>query len=362
MHLRTTPLDLALERPFTISRGTLYQARNLLLEIEADNATGLGEAGPDSSGYYGETRATMEAALQVFADVLAGPAGNDPLLLEDITAALDQSLHRNMAARSAVDMALYDLAGKILGVPVYRLLGLNPERTPLSSFTIAIASPEEMARQAAAAAEAYPILKIKLGTSQDVEIVRAIRSVSKATLRVDANAAWSPKEAVRAIEALAPYGIELIEQPVAADDFEGLKLVHRHSPVPIIADESCVTLDDVPRVAGSVDGINIKLAKCGGIGNALKMIHAARAHHLQVMLGCMVSSSLAITAAAHLTPLVDFADLDGPLLLERDPFAGIRFQKGRILLPDAPGLGVTARGQEDTGGTSENLGNVETEN
>jgi len=345
MHLHTTPLDLALQRPFTISRGTLHQARNLLVEIEADNLRGLGEAGPDSSGYYGETRATMQAALQVFADVLAGAAGNDPLLLEDISAALDQSLHRNMAARSAVDMALYDLAGKILGVPVYRLLGLNPERTPISSFTIAIASPEEMARQAAAAEE-YPVLKIKLGTPQDVEIVRAIRSVSNATLRVDANAAWSPKEAVRTIEALIPYGIELIEQPVAADDFEGLKLVHQHSPVPIIADESCVTLADVPRVAGAVDGINIKLAKCGGLGTALKMIHTARAHHLQVMLGCMVSSSLAVTAAAHLSPLVDFADLDGPLLLERDPFAGVRFEKGRILLPDAPGLGVTARGQE----------------
>jgi L-alanine-DL-glutamate epimerase-like enolase superfamily enzyme len=288
----------------------------------------------------------MQAALEVFADVLAGAAGKDPLLLEDITAALDQSLHRNMAARSAVDMALYDLAGKTLGVPVYRLFGLNPERTPVSSFTIAIAAPEEMARQAAAAA-AYPILKIKLGTQEDVEIVRAIRSVSKATLRVDANAAWSPKEAIRTIEALAPYSIELIEQPVAADDFEGLKLVHRHSPVPIIADESCVTLADVPRVAGSVDGINIKLAKCGGIGNALKMIHAARAHQLQVMLGCMVSSSLAVTAAAHLTPLVDFADLDGPLLLERDPFAGVRFEKGRLRLPDTPGLGVIKAHDED---------------
>jgi L-alanine-DL-glutamate epimerase-like enolase superfamily enzyme len=340
MQLRTAPLDLPLQRPFTISRGTLYQARNLLVEIQADNATGLGEAGPDSSGYYGETRATMEAALLIFAEVLAGAAGKDPLLREEIMAALDQSLHRNMASKSAVDMALYDLAGKILGVPVYRLLGLNPERAPVSSFTVAIASPEEMARQAAAATEEYPILKIKLGTPEDVEIVRAIRSVSSATLRVDANAAWSPKEAIRTIEALSAYGIELIEQPVAADDFEGLALVHRHSPVPIIADESCVTLADVPRVAGAVDGINIKLAKCGGLGNALKMIHAARAHHLQVMLGCMVSSSLAVTAAAHLSPLVDFADLDGPLLLERDPFAGVRFEKGRILLPDGPGLGV----------------------
>lgn len=340
MQMRTSALDLELRRPFRISRGTQYHARNLLVEIEAgDHLTGIGEAGPDSSGYYGETRATMQAALEVFRGVL----GDDPLLLEDITSSLDRSLyHGNAAAKSAVDMALYDLAGKILGIPVYRQLGLNPAETPVTSFTIAIDTPEEMARQAAAAAE-YPILKIKVGTPQDVETVRAIRAVTTATLRVDANAAWSPKEAIRTIEALAPYNIELVEQPVAADDLEGLRLVRQHSPVLIIADESCVTLTDVPKMAGCVDGINIKLAKCGGLHHALKMIHAARAHHLKVMLGCMVSSSLAVTAAAHLTPLVDFADLDGALLLANDPFQGVRFEQGRILLPETPGLGIVKR-------------------
>jgi L-alanine-DL-glutamate epimerase-like enolase superfamily enzyme len=343
MHMRTTSLDLELRRPFRIARGVLYQARNLQVEISDSDLSGIGEAGPDSTGYYGETRATMQAALESF----AGALGDDPLLIEDVITELDRTLfHGNTAAKSAVDMALYDLAGKVLGVPVYRLLGLNPARAPVTSFTISIDSPEEMARQAALAAEQYSILKIKVGTAADIEMVRAIREVTTATLRVDANAAWNPKEAVRAVEALAPYGIELIEQPVAADDLDGLRLVRERSPIPIIADESCVMPEDVPRLAGCVDGINIKLAKCGGLRNALKMIHVARAHHLAVMLGCMVSSTLAITAAAQLAPLVDYADLDGALLLANDPFQGVRFDAGRILLPEAPGLGVVPRTQD----------------
>jgi L-alanine-DL-glutamate epimerase-like enolase superfamily enzyme len=341
MDMRITPLDLELRRPFRIARGTQYHARNLLVEIEAgDHLTGIGEAGPDSTGYYGETQATMQAALEAF----AGALGDDPLLVEDIIAELDRTLfHGNRAAKSAVDMALYDLSGKVLGVPVYRLLGLNPARAPATSYTISIDSPQEMARQAASAALTYPILKVKVGTAADVEMVRSIRNVTAVTLRVDANAAWEPKEAVRAAEALAPYGIELIEQPVAAHDLDGLRLVRERSPIPIIADESCVTLEDVPRLAGCVDGINIKLAKCGGLRNALKMIHVARAHHLKVMVGCMVSSSLAITAAAHLAPLVDYVDLDGAELLANDPFQGVRFEEGRMVLPETPGLGVVPR-------------------
>jgi L-alanine-DL-glutamate epimerase-like enolase superfamily enzyme len=339
MLIHTHPLDLELARPFKISRGTEQRlARNLLVEVEHGGVTGIGEAGPDSSGYYGETRATMQAAIDEFAPVL----GDDPMLIEDILSALDTCLHHgHSAAKSALDMALYDLVGKSLGIPVYRLFGLNPVSTPVSSFTISIDTPKVMAERAASAN--YPVLKIKLGTGNDVEIVRAIRDATSATLRVDANAAWSPKEAIQTIEAIAPYGIELVEQPVAADDLGGLKQVTQHSPVPIIADESCRTPVDVPKVSDCVDGINIKLAKCGGLRNALKMIHIARAHHLKVMLGCMVSSSLAITAAAHLTPLVDFADLDGPLLLADDPFLGVGFSEGKILLPDSPGLGVAWR-------------------
>jgi L-alanine-DL-glutamate epimerase-like enolase superfamily enzyme len=341
MLIHTRPLDLELRRPFKISRGTGQRlARNLLVEVEHSGLIGIGEAGPDSSGYYGETRATMQAAIDEFAPIL----GDDPMFIEDILSALDTRLHHgNSAAKSALDMALHDLMGKILGIPVYRLFGLNPASTPVSSFTISIDSPQVMAERAAAASAHYPVLKIKLGTGNDLEIVRAIRDATSATLRVDANAAWSPKQAIQTIEAIAPFGIELVEQPVAADDLAGLKQVTQHSLVPIIADESCRTPVDVPKVSDCVDGINIKLAKCGGLRNALKMIHIARAHHLKVMLGCMVSSSLAITAAAHLTPLVDFADLDGPLLLANDPFLGVGFSEGKILLPDSPGLGIVWR-------------------
>jgi L-alanine-DL-glutamate epimerase-like enolase superfamily enzyme len=199
-----------------------------------------------------------------------------------------------------------------------------------------------MAKKALLAKD-YPILKIKVGTKHDIDILKAIRDVSTATIRVDANTAWTPKEAIKTINALASYNIEFVEQPVVAHDLAGLKLIRDNVPVPIIADESCVTVDDIPRVAECVDGINIKLMKCGGIRHALKMIHVARAHNLRIMIGCMIESSLAITAAAHLTPLVDYADLDGHLLIDDDPYEGVKVENGKLVLSDGPGLGVKAR-------------------
>ncbi len=177
--------------------------------------------------------------------------------------------------------------------------------------------------------------------------MRAIREATDATLRVDANAAWTAKEAIRVIRELEPYGLEFVEQPLPPEDIEGLRFVREHVTLPIIADESCVTVDDIPRLVGVVDGINIKLMKCGGIHHALKMIHTARAHHLKVMLGCMIESSLAITAAAHLSPLVDYADLDGNLLTSDDPFEGVKVEHGKLMLPDRAGLGVRPRDGEE---------------
>lgn len=337
MELQAQPLDLTLANPFRIARGVQLVARNVLVRIEHEGLIGCGEAAP--SAFYGEKRESVLMALTYFGEHL----GDDPGLIDDILASCDRTLGGNAAARAAVDMALYDLLGQRLGVPVYALLGLNSARTPRTSFTIAIASPEEMAARAAAAARTYPVLKIKLGTDHDLEIVRAIRAATDATLRVDANAAWTPKQALRTIEALAEQDVEFVEQPVAKGDLEGLQFVRERSPLPIFADESCVTLEDVPKVAGRVDGINIKLMKCGGIHAALRMIAAARAHHLQVMLGCMIESSLAITAAAQLSPLVDYADLDGALLIESDPFDGVRVERGKLVLPERPGLGVRQR-------------------
>jgi L-alanine-DL-glutamate epimerase-like enolase superfamily enzyme len=254
---------------------------------------------------------------------------------------MNRVMRGNGSAKSAVSAALHDLAGKRLGVPLYRLWGLDPAGAPTSSFTIAIADDAEL-RCKVREAEAYPILKVKLGTDRDEDILRAVREEAPSKrLRVDANAAWSAKRALRMIELLTDFGVEFVEQPLPAHDLDGMRFVRERSPLPIIADESCLVATDVPRLAGVADGINVKLSKCGGLREALKMIAVARAHGLLVMVGCMIETSLGITAAAHMAPLVDFADLDGAALLADDPFRGASIEGGVITIPDAPGLGVT---------------------
>jgi L-alanine-DL-glutamate epimerase-like enolase superfamily enzyme len=333
MHIDARPIDLKLSTPFRISRAVTQVAPNVIVQIAHKEWTGYGEAAPDE--FYGETQETVLACIAAF----AGNLGDDPFLIEDIMSDLDHIIRLNPAAKAAVDMALYDLVGKMLNVPVYKLLGLNPAHTPQTSFTLGIDTPGNMAKKALLARE-YPILKVKVGTRHDLENIQAIREVSSATIRVDANTAWTPKEAIRMINALAPYNIEFVEQPTSPRDLDGLRLIRENVPLPIIADESCVTIDDIPRLAGCVDGVNFKLMKSNGMTSVLKMIHVARAHNLRVMIGCMIESSLAITAAAHLTPLVDYADLDGHLLIDNDPYEGVKVVNGRLVLPDAPGLGV----------------------
>ncbi|HEY8745616.1 MAG TPA: dipeptide epimerase, partial [Chloroflexota bacterium] len=295
----------------------------------------VGEADPSS--YYGETGDTVRACLKLFGDLL----GDDPMALQTITMALESRLRLNPAAKAAVECALHDLIGKRLGVPLYQLFGLDPTRTPQTSFTIGIADPEEMARKAAVASD-YPVLKVKVGTADDVARLRAIRSVRPdARIRVDANAGWStPREAAGAIERLTQFDVEFVEQPLPPGDPDDLRWLRLHSSLAIFADESCVTAADVHRLAGAVDGIVVKLAKCGGLRAALLQIHTAHLHGMQVMIGCMIESSVGITAAAHLTPLVEYADLDGNLLVSDDPFQGVRVQHGRLMLPMSPGLGV----------------------
>ncbi len=336
MQIDAKPVDLKLTVPFRISRGVQYTSPNAIVQVNHNEVTGYGEASP--AEYYGESVETVLACIALF----AGNLGNDPFLIEDIMHNLDNIIGLNPSAKAAVDMALYDIMGKMLGVPVYKLLGLNPAHSAHTSFTIGLDTPINMAKKALVARD-YPILKIKVGTKHDLDIIKAIRDVTDATIRVDANTGWTPKEAIKNIAAFAPYNIEFVEQPVPAHDLAGLKLIRDNVPLPIIADESCVTVEDIPRVAECVDGINIKLMKCGGISHALKMIHVARAHNLRIMIGCMIESSLAITAAAHLTPLVDYADLDGNLLIDNDPYTGVTVEKGKLVLPDGPGLGVKAK-------------------
>ena len=322
--------DLQLQHPFKIARRATDAYRQVI-SVEIDG--GVGETAP--ARFYGETVETVQVALEAIAPEL--PDNLDAI--HDVMATVDATLGGNYAAKSAIDMALHDRLGKKLGVPLYQLWGLNPHKTPYTSFTIGLDEPEVMAEKTRQA-EMYPILKVKLGTPRDIEIIQALRDVTDKPIYVDANTAWTPKEAIRKIHELAQYGVELIEQPTKPDDLDGLKFVRENSELPIIADESVKRTSDIPALAECVDGINIKLVKCGGLLEAHRMINVARAHGLQIMIGCMIESSLGITAAAHLTPLVDYADLDGHLLIANDPYTGITLDKGKLILPKNPGIGV----------------------
>jgi L-alanine-DL-glutamate epimerase-like enolase superfamily enzyme len=326
--------------PFVIARGGASEWRLVWVRVvDDDGAEGWGEAAP--SRFYGETTDTVIATLERLAPVLAGA---NAWSLEAIEAEMNQVIRFNPSAKSAVSAALHDLAARRLGVPLHVMLGLDASRTPLSSFTIPITSDDEGLRRALDDAASYPVLKVKLGGPRDADTIAGVRATAPDKIvRVDANAAWTPKQALHMIDVLLDYDVEFVEQPVAAHDLEGLRFVRERSPLPIIADESCLVATDVPRLAGAVDGINLKLAKCGGLREALRIIATARAHGMSVMAGCMVETSLGITAAAQLAPLLDYADLDGAALLAVDPFDGASIAGGVITLPPTPGLGVTRR-------------------
>lgn len=324
--------------PFVIARGGASEHRLLRVRItDDDGVEGWGEAAPNR--FYGET---PESALGALARLTPIVEQANPWAIEDVEQDMNRALRFNGSVKSAISAALHDLAGKRLGVPVYKLWGLDPAKAPLSSFTIAIAPSDDELRRRVEQAADYPVLKIKLGSDRDAEIIRTVRTAAPdKILRVDANAAWTAKHALRMIELLLDYDVEYVEQPLPAHDLDGLRFVRERSPLPIIADESCVMATDIPRLAGIVDGINIKLSKCGGLREALKMIATARAHGMLVMCGCMIETSLGISAAAHFAPLLDFADLDGAALLSDDPYRGATITGGKISIPDAPGLGVT---------------------
>lgn len=341
IRLRAEVVTVHTRHPFIIARGGTSEYRTLrVILTDSDGAEGWGEAAPNR--FYGETPESALAAVERIAPVIADL---DPWSLEESEARMNAAIRLNGSVKSAVSAALHDLAGKRLGVPVWKLWGLDPAKAPRSSFTIAIAPDEdELIRRIEEAAE-YPVLKIKLGTDRDADIIRTVRTAAPdKTLRVDANAAWTAKHALAMIELLMDYGVEFVEQPLPPHDLEGLRFVRERSPLPVVADESCVTSADIPRLAGVVDGINIKLSKCGGLREALKMIAVARAHGMLVMCGCMIETSLGITQAAHFAPLLDYADLDGAALLKDDPHVGASIAGGQITLPEGPGLGVELRG------------------
>jgi L-alanine-DL-glutamate epimerase-like enolase superfamily enzyme len=333
MHVSVEPITLHLVSPFRIAHGTSVVRHNVLVYVADGEHEGIGEAAPVRQHH--ETQAGVLDYLAALPSLSA-----DPFQLEEILSALPLG---SQAARAAVDIALHDLIGKKLGIPLYRLFGLNPNSAPPTSFTIGIGTVEEVQTKAREAAEHFSILKLKLDGDHHLDLVRSVRAVTDGRLVADANCGWTQDQALQLIPALADLGIEWIEQPLPEEDLDGLRRVREASPLPIFADEPVRTARDIPRLAGSVDGVNIKVMKAGGLREALRMIAIARAHDLQVMLGCMVETSVGITAAAHLAPLVDWADLDGNLNLTHDPFVGVRTERGRLVLPDDAGLGVTPR-------------------
>jgi L-Ala-D/L-Glu epimerase len=342
LRLETEIVTVQTRHPFVIARGGSSEWRVVWVRlITSDGLEGWGEAAP--SRFYGETAETVLAALERLRPIIESA---DPWDIESTERAMLAALRFNAAARCGVSAALHDLQGKRLGVPLWKLWGLTPAESPRSSFTIAIAADDDTlrARVHEALAAGYPILKVKLGSDRDRRIMQLVRDEApNAILRVDANAAWTPKHTLLMAPLLQELCVEFIEQPLPPQDIDGLRFVRDRCALPIVADESCLVASDVAKLAGVVDGVNLKLAKCGSLREAVRIIHAARAHGMLVMAGCMIETSLGITAAAHLAPMLDAVDLDGAALLRDDPFSGATITNGVVALPTAPGLGVTRR-------------------
>jgi L-Ala-D/L-Glu epimerase / N-acetyl-D-glutamate racemase len=331
VEIQARVVTLKLAETFTISRGSEDEAKVVWVELDHDGERGYGEAAPIER--YGESAESAVAYVEEAADSL----GDDPFALDEI---MDRLPGRQYAARSAIDAALHDLGGKLVGLPVWRLLGLRRAGPP-TSWTIGLADPDEMARKAERTT-GFEALKLKLGGRDglDVDRVAAVRKVWAGPIRVDVNEYWTVDEAIDSLPRLVELGVEYCEQPLPAGDPSGRPLKEQ-SPLPIYVDEDCHTLKDIHDCARRAHGINIKLAKSGGIREAVRMMHAARAVGLGVMLGCMIESGLGIAAGASIASLCDHVDLDGNLLLREDPWPGVEFADGVQLPSESSGLGVT---------------------
>ena len=336
MRLRFYPYELQLQHTFTVSSYSRTTTPGVQVEIEYQGFTGYGEA--SMPPYLGQSVDSVTAYLQKvnlrqFAD---------PFCLEDIEAYLDSLSTGDSAAKAAVDIALHDLIGKMLGAPWYRIWGYDPAKAPSTTFTIGIDTPEVVREKTLECAGKFNILKVKVGLDTDKQMIETIRSVTDVPLAVDANQGWTDRfKALDMIYWLREHGVVMVEQPMPVGRIEDQVWLNERSPLPLFGDESIQGLDDVRRAVGVFQGINIKLMKCGGLRNAHRMVDVARALGLKVMLGCMTETSCAVSAAAQLSPAVDFADLDGNLLISNDLFTGVTVEGGKLTLPTTPGIGVT---------------------
>jgi L-alanine-DL-glutamate epimerase-like enolase superfamily enzyme len=332
--VRTVELHLAV--PFAISRATHTTKKVVLVELREGDRVSRGEGVPDA--FFGETPESVERDIRGAIDALS----EEPADLAGLNLALERRFPHGGAACCAIDVLGHDRASQAAGVTLRDFLGLAAGEPPPTSFTIGIAEPSVMGERAAkAAADGFTVLKVKLGHGDDVAALTAIRERFSGTIRVDPNAAWTVDEAPGRIAALVPFDIEFVEQPIAPEDIDGLRRVHASSPLPIVVDEAAVRASDVPRLAGACEGINVKLQKCGGVAPARAMIAAAHDLGLKVMLGCRAAeTSVAIAAAAHLAPAVEWADLDGNLLITDDPYRAVGVKAGRFVYSGRPGLGA----------------------
>ena len=335
MELRTLAFDLPLKHAFTISRETTTEQPTLIVELSDGEVRGYGEATANS--YYGMTVENMRLALESVRSDLEAITSFEP---ESLWETVAPRLQDSPFALCALDQAAYDLWGKQQGKPVYELWDLNPSTAPLSNFTIGIDSIPVMVEKLNEVPD-WPIYKIKLGTKNDLEIVRELRRHTDATFRVDANCGWSAEEAIAYSKELKDLGVEFLEQPLAAEDIEGQQRVFSESVLPVIADESCIAESDVARCRGLFHGINIKLVKCGGLTPARRMIAQARDFGMKVMVGCMTESTVGISAIGQILPLLDYVDMDGAALLKEDIAKGVDVRQGKCHYPDVPGNGVT---------------------
>lgn len=333
--IKTEIRRLNLRHTWTTTMSASTYRDTLHVSFTKDGITGYGEGAPIIR--YHESPESAKNAVDSIAPMLAAA---DPIQFDKVLSGVFKGISGEWAAKAAIDIALMDWVGKKYGTPLYRYFGLDSKDAPVTTFSIGIDTPE-ITRQKVREAEAFPVLKIKVGLDTDEQTIAAVRSVTDKPLRVDANEGWKDREvAIRKIDWLAKQGVEYVEQPMAADRLDDLRWISERASIPVFGDESCQRLSDIPKLVGVFQGVNIKLDKAGGILEAHKMIQVARALGFRIMIGCMVSTSCSVSAAAHLSPLVDYADLDGNLLIANDPFKGVLVDRGKLVLPDRPGLGL----------------------
>lgn len=338
-HVDVKIVRLKLRHTWTTTMSSSAYRDNVYVAYTRDGITGRGEGAPIVR--YHEDAASTRQAVESARELLVA---SDPLQFAKVMTQFGQRAAGQWAAKAAVDIALMDWVGKKLGIPLYSYFGLDPADAPVTTFSIGIDSPE-MTRQKTREAADFPVLKIKVGLDSDEATIEAVRSVTNKPLRVDANEGWKTKEeAVRKINWLETRGVQFVEQPLPAGMIDETRWVRGRVHLPIIADEACQRAADIPRLKDAFDGVNIKLDKCGGMLEAYHMIRIAKSLGMKTMLGCMISSSVSVTAASHLAPLVDYADLDGNLLIEDDPFHGVQVEQGKLVLPTGPGLGLREHG------------------